>query len=583
MPTAQPQANSEMQGEGEPTSRSLFRLSAPVAIALVMLAVVFFGLIRYRLRDMPLERDEGEYAYSGQLLLQGIPPYKLAYSMKLPGIYVAYAAILAVFGQTPAGIHLGLLLVNALTILLLYCLTRRLAGRLAGSIAAASYAALSTSSSVMGFEAHATNFVVLPAIAGILILLRALESSNLFLLLSSGLFLGIAMLMKQHGLFFVLFSLFYLAWSEWEQKISPGKITCHAAVLICGVILPYATACLWLYRAGVFRQFWFWTVSYAGEYSKIGTHRAIRAFLENSRTVMGPALPIWILAAFGISAFFWSEKARAHSHFMAGLFLFSLLSLCPGAYFRPHYFILLLPVTAMLAGIGVSSATGKLTESSKSRYLVFLPGLVFLAALGCAIFQQRQVYFRMDTREAFQSAYGISPFLPAKEVADYVRENSPETARIAVIGSEPEIYFYAHRHSATGYIYMYSLIGRQKFTTPMRAEMMDELETNHPDYLIYVDTWDSWGEREGAPQAADFLAWLKTYMGERFEQVGVADIGDPTQYVWGEAAKTYHPESSKVIYVLKRRDSLPVTSVERPRSIPRVVGRANPAAMLSLN
>ena len=57
------------------------------------LAVIVFGVvlaIRIRLLGIPLERDEGEYAYAGQLMLQGIPPYKLAYNMKLPGIYAAY-------------------------------------------------------------------------------------------------------------------------------------------------------------------------------------------------------------------------------------------------------------------------------------------------------------------------------------------------------------------------------------------------------------------------------------------------------------------------------------------------------------
>jgi len=82
---------------------------------LLLLIVIFFAAIRYRLRDMPLERDEGEYAYAGQLMLQGIPPYKLAYTMKLPGTFAAYALIMAVFGQTPSGIHLGLILVNAAT------------------------------------------------------------------------------------------------------------------------------------------------------------------------------------------------------------------------------------------------------------------------------------------------------------------------------------------------------------------------------------------------------------------------------------------------------------------------------------
>ncbi|HEX3987816.1 MAG TPA: hypothetical protein VHZ30_00205, partial [Verrucomicrobiae bacterium] len=73
------------------------------------LVLLLTASVRVRLLSIPLERDEGEYAYAGQLMLQGVPPYKLLYNMKMPGIYAAYAAVLGVFGQTPSGIHLGLL------------------------------------------------------------------------------------------------------------------------------------------------------------------------------------------------------------------------------------------------------------------------------------------------------------------------------------------------------------------------------------------------------------------------------------------------------------------------------------------
>ena len=52
-----------------------------------ILAVIVFGLviaIRIRLLGIPFERDEGEYAYAGQLLLSGIPPYELAYTWSFP-------------------------------------------------------------------------------------------------------------------------------------------------------------------------------------------------------------------------------------------------------------------------------------------------------------------------------------------------------------------------------------------------------------------------------------------------------------------------------------------------------------------
>jgi 4-amino-4-deoxy-L-arabinose transferase-like glycosyltransferase len=128
---------------------------------LVSLIILFVVVVRVRLREMPLERDEGEYAYAGQLMLQGIPPYKLAYNMKLPGTYAAYALIMAVFGQSTSGIHLGLTAVNAACIVLVFLVGRRLLDEVAGIAAAAAFAFMSLSPSVLGLQAHATHFVVL--------------------------------------------------------------------------------------------------------------------------------------------------------------------------------------------------------------------------------------------------------------------------------------------------------------------------------------------------------------------------------------------------------------------------------------
>src|SRR5580692_12860814 len=75
-------------------------------VGALLLVMVFFAFVRVRLRDIPLERDEGEFAYVGQLMLQGNPPYKIACNMKLPGTYAAYAAMMAVFGESAAGIRI---------------------------------------------------------------------------------------------------------------------------------------------------------------------------------------------------------------------------------------------------------------------------------------------------------------------------------------------------------------------------------------------------------------------------------------------------------------------------------------------
>ena len=48
------------------------RRRALVALGLAALVV---AAIRLRIADVPLERDEGEYAYFAQLLLQGVAPW----------------------------------------------------------------------------------------------------------------------------------------------------------------------------------------------------------------------------------------------------------------------------------------------------------------------------------------------------------------------------------------------------------------------------------------------------------------------------------------------------------------------------
>jgi len=52
---------------------------------MLALVLVFTAAVRFRMLDAPLERDEGEYAYAGQLMLEGVPPYLAAYNMKFPG------------------------------------------------------------------------------------------------------------------------------------------------------------------------------------------------------------------------------------------------------------------------------------------------------------------------------------------------------------------------------------------------------------------------------------------------------------------------------------------------------------------
>ena len=523
---------------------------------LLVLIIIFFAAIRYRLRDMPLERDEGEYAYAGQLMLQGIPPYKLAYTMKLPGTFAAYALIIAVFGQSPAGIHLGMILVNAATTILVYFLAVRLSGRLAGLVAAASYALLSTSASVLGFAGHATNFVVLAALAGILLLLKALETERSWLFFASGLLFGLGFLMKQSGIAFAAFGFCLLIKSEWKRPIDWRSLRAKVGGFVLGVILPFAFTCLILAGVGVFKSFWFWTVDYAGQYAaEIGASLGYQIFKRNFADVVGSALFVWIIAGVGVTAFLWHRENRPRAFFVGSFLFFSFLAVCPGLYFREHYFIQMLPAVALLAGIAVNSATQRLTRAGHGWLVTAIPVLVFLIACANSIDSHKLFLFKMNPLAASRSIYYENPFPEAVQVANYIDSHASKDARIAVVGSEPEIFFYTKRHSVTGYIYTYGLLEQQKYALEMQKQMIEEVESGQAEFLVRVRVAPSWLATPNSPGLHAFFSWASSYVRTQYELVGIADILRPdyTEYHWGDDAKNYRPRSQYVVEVFKRK------------------------------
>ena len=387
------------------------------------LAIIVFTLvvaIRIRLLEIPLERDEGEYAYAGQLILQGIPPYKLAYNMKFPGTYAAYALIMSIFGQTIHAIHLGLLLINVATIALIFLVGRRLINTMAGVTAAASYAVLSVSPSVLGLAAHATNFVVLPVLGGILLLLKeqrvtASEPSQpaqLVRLFASGLLFGIGALMKQPGLLFIPFGAIYIVWDDLNRRLSLNRMLLRILIFVTGAAVPLGVTSLILWYAGVFDKFWFWTINYAWQYgSLVPLSQAPRFFFPSANEVVLTGWPVWILAGIGALTGLWDQRTRASILFLIGFLFFSALAVCPGFYFRTHYFILVLPAVSLLAGAALS----KFTDILEGRLILirFVPLLLFAVALSVPILLDKKIFFeaspnrRLWTHLSRQSVSGI--------------------------------------------------------------------------------------------------------------------------------------------------------------------------------
>jgi hypothetical protein len=513
-------------------------------VGALLLVMAFFALVRMRLRDIPLERDEGEFAYVGQLMLQGIPPYKIACNMKLPGTYAAYAAMMAVFGETASGIRIGLMLVNAAATILVFLLGKYLYGPLTGAIAGTTYSFLSCRPAVLGVYAHATHFVVLAALAGILLLLRAIDRERTGLFFGSGLCFGLAFLLKQPGILFGVFAVLYWLWWEWKRPSSRRKAAFRGGALFAGMVLPFGLTCLILFRAGVFSSFWFWTWSYAREYGSLITLREAWPLLRASLPWAVRPFVIWEIVVLGLTAPVWSRYARAHGGFLAGFFLFSFLAICPGLYFRPHYFILWMPAAALCVGIGVCALRQALIEERwiekrRNVFVAWLPVIYFALVFAISVRAQDKKFFRLDSASLNEKIFGQDPFSEAASVGNYIKEHSSEKETVAVFGSEPEICFYSSRHCASSYLHMYPLMEKQRFAQRMESDMMQQVDQARPRFLVYVDAVRSWETKPVYGENPVLLTTTWAYAHRGYEVVDqVAIAGDP-EHLWGDRAYVY--------------------------------------------
>jgi len=537
----------------ESSDNTIFRYGSYI-IAFFLIGAAFY--CRIRLLDVPLERDEGGFAYIGQQLLRGVSPYHSGNMKILPGIHVAYAGIMMLFGETSVGIHTGLLVVNGITIVLLYFLARRMFSMEGAAVAAGSYAILSVSQSVIGVFAHATHFVNLFFLAGLLALLNGVEKNRTIYFFISGLSLGASVLMKQHGVFFCIFALCYIIWNELVNEKQIRRMMQRLIVLMAGLVIPYAATCLYMYLNGVFEEFWFWTVIRSLDYATADYSTETMASLKYYFDKMSMnVLFFWIIALVGLTIVFY-PGCRVHKRwFLASLLLFSIIATLPGLSFYPHYFVVMLPSISLLSGIAFETLPllfGRLIGAGTARMVMLV---LFLAMTAFTFYNRFEYLFSLSPYAVSRMIYGTNPFPESREVAKYIKNNSARGTMIAVLGSEPQIYFYANRPSATDYLYMYPLVEQQPHVAIMQQEMIREIEQSAPDYIVSVMITTSW-MFDGAA-GVPLLKWMENYLPEYYRQVGVVELDDKygPKYTWDKDAENYWPSTLYYLIVYKRKSA----------------------------
>ena len=366
--------------------------------------------------------------------------------------------------------------------------------------------------------------------------------------------MGTGFIILQLGAPFIAFGFFYLLYFERTREHSTWKsLGAKLILFIAGACLPLAAVCAAMLMAGVFDTFFFWTYAYAREYVSLISPMEGLLSLHFTASLITKTLWLpWALAMIGLLGLLGKRFDQNARFFSLSFFIFSFLSICPGFYFREHYFVLVLPAIALLSGIGVETLIAAISRNIDGRISLPVTVIFVLIVALSSVFQERTALLEMPPVRLARLVYGVNPFPESVEIARYVRERSSSDDRIAVIGSEPQIYFYSRRRAATGYLYTYPLMENHRFARRMQEQMIQQIESASPRYLVFVNVPTSWLPR---PQSERLiLNWFNHYQEQYYRVVGVIDIisEETTEFRWDGNAEGYVPKSSCWLKVFER-------------------------------
>jgi hypothetical protein len=458
--------------------------------------------VRLRLLDIPFERDEGEYAYAGQALLQGLLPYRDFYNMKMPGTYFAFALIIKYLGHSAIAIRLATMCVNFANAGLVYWIAKTRFKSSESMLMTSVYLLLSLTYEAQGWVSNSEHFVLIPALIGIYLLARAEKALFLkqnILLCLSGIALMCAFLTKQHAFGYLLFAGLWMGFMSWEKvkRLNLGHFAWLKIIMIyylffgIGCLVPTLALGAYLYKNNILEPFYFLTFKYAAAYTSLISPPL--KYISNFRPIFWNSFIHWTLffAVIRILSFSkWSEKVAEKASDALSLRVYLLLffacsfaCVCPGGYFRPHYFQLMFPASALLIGLGLARYAVFWTKTSQKLQLtpLKLQGMALLAF----IIAQFGYLFSWTPNKIMLNMYDGDVCTDIRAIGKMLPNLTKPTDKIAILGGEPQIYFYANRSAATGFLYHYPLVEHQPYAETMSKQFVQEVEKSRPAIFIY--------------------------------------------------------------------------------------------------
>jgi hypothetical protein len=477
-----------------------------VAIMVASLAV------RMPLLNIPLERDEGEYAYIAWRMGAREIPYRDWVDQKPPGVFWVYRAALALPLEPVRAIHLVGALFAAASAATLFLLARRFLGTFWAVSAGMSLGLFSADLTVQGNAANTEIFMQLPLLLSQLALFAAAGATRhrrRFMVLCGAL-AGLAALFKQvAALDWVFFATVYPLLCDREKR---GRKTLEfAAWSAGGALFLWGAVLVWFLLQNAGHEFIYNVLLHNLDYVA-GLPAAYRLayFKQAVAGLCKTQAMLWLFALIGGVVLLRRRQVGWFLYLLAW-FVSAAVGVNASGYFFPHYFQALLPALSMAAAIGASGLerlTGWAAAPGWGLRGTLLTAQALLPALAMFPF-----LFRYTPKEAVRAIYPGDAFAEMPELGQRLAELTKAEDRVYVFGSEPEVLFYARRASATRYIILFPLYGPYGDAREKQAAASREIARARPAAAFYRPN-----ELFFLPHTEQYLtSWSFDYLHQNFQ------------------------------------------------------------------
>ncbi len=447
-------------------------------VFLLLILVLAFTL-RMKFLHEVFERDEGQYAAIAQVILDGGIPYKDAIEIKPPGVFYLYALGIALFGATTESLRIFTAIYSMLTVLAVYGTARRFGGANAGLWAALLYAVFSCGPLNQGSSSNTEVFLVLPMTAAAYFLMLAIDTGKRLPLIACSICSGAALLIKPVALPVVALLFIAVFFLQSSRRSVRGTAVNTVSYLLPMISMAAITFGYFAYR-GAWNEFIYWNIIFPTSYLDSGiTGPGLQITLRR----LAPELLVILTFALPSAVWLLFSKRNIKSVVLALLFPAACIAIwLPRKYF-PHYFIMLVPTLAILAGIGLAQAF------SVKRLRLFTATILLLTFSYWASKELKfYVYYTPEMISLMK--YG-SQFVEAQKLANYLKERTQPGDYIFQWGLEPELYFLADRRSPNRNLVSVSPAWAQNPQEEVN-QMAQDIMQKQPRYIIMQPEWQEW-------------------------------------------------------------------------------------------